>query len=417
MMDQNILQQIIDDQLLSLNAKNNDLDRSALGEKLLSNPFISVISGLRRSGKSTLMLQLAKKFPDFYYIDFDDERFLQFEVNDFNNLVIALKKRYHSTVFFLDEIQNINGWERFVRRLHNEGNKVFITGSNAKLLSGELASHLTGRYLKMELYPFSFKEILDYKNVKIIGKSSQANAGILNEFDTYVENGGIPDFIKYNNTEFLKRLYEDVIQKDLIAKFGIRNNLAFRKITQYLMTNFTKEISYNSLSRILGIQSVNSIKDYIGILQDSYLIFELYKYDYSLKRQYTSNKKIYTIDNGIRNRVAFRFGQDLGNLLENIVFIELKRRKKELYFYKTKNNLEVDFFVKENHPQLIQVSYSIEDYNTKERELKSLKTAMDELNLKEGLILTYNSFDNIKMGNKIINIRPTWKWLIEEQNN
>ncbi|MBU0764232.1 MAG: ATP-binding protein, partial [Bacteroidetes bacterium] len=267
-------------------------------------------------------------------------------------------------------------------------------------------------FRKMELFPFSFKEILDYKKINYSDLSSLTNAAILNEFDIYLENGGIPDFIKYNNLEFLKRLYEDIVQKDLVARFGIRNNIAFRKVTQYLMTNFTKEVSYNSLTKIIGIQSPNSIKDYIGYLQDSYLIFELHKYDFSLKRQYVSNKKIYVIDNGIRNRVAFRFGADLGNLLENIVFIELKMRQKDLYYYKTKNNMEVDFFVKENNPQLIQVCYSIEDYKTKEREIKSLKTAMDELDLKEGLILTYNSFDDIKIEDKMIYIRPTWKWLI-----
>jgi predicted AAA+ superfamily ATPase len=187
-------------------------------------------------------------------VNFDDERLADFSIKDFQQLLIVLQKKYSSQVIFLDEIQNIAGWERFVRRIHDEGYKIFVTGSNAKLLSSELATHLTGRYSKIELYPFSFKEFLRFKGVAYEKKSSAIKAQILKNFEKYLEFGGFPEFLKYNDEEFLKRVYDDILYKDLLVRFKVKEIKAFKQLAAFLFTNFTKEVSYNSLKNSLGFK-------------------------------------------------------------------------------------------------------------------------------------------------------------------
>ncbi len=280
-------------------------------------------------------------------------------------------------------------------------------------MSSELATHLTGRYIKIEVFPFSFVEILNFNNVDHAKLNSDNRASVFRLFDDYLTHGGFPEMIKYNDDEFLKRIYEDIIYKDLIARYGIRNIIQFKNLSQYLFTNLTGEISYNSLKAALNIKSASTIQEYVSYLCESYLIFELFKYDYSLKKQYTSNKKVYVIDNGVRNKIAFRFSDDKGKLLENLVFIELIRRQKELFFYKTKNNLEVDFLYYENSMfQLIQVSYSITNHKTMKREIKSLVETSKELTKTRCTILTYNDEDKLIVDKLEIEIIPVWKWLL-----
>jgi len=412
-MNEHLLQQVISDQRNIVLKKDRGIIRGFEYDKYIQTNQITVISGIRRSGKSTLLLQLADHFPNYHFITFDDERLINFTVEDFNSMMIEMKKLFSSPVIVLDEIQNINQWERFVRRLHDEELKVFLTGSNAKLLGSELATHLTGRYTKKELFPFSFSEFLKFKGFSFSDKSTETVSGTLVAFDFYMENGGFPEFIKTNEIDYLKRIYEDIIYKDIIVRFGIRNINHFKNLVNFLFTNFTKEISYNSLAGILGIQSTTSIKEYVSFLTESYLLFEIYKFDFSLKRQYISNKKIYVIDNGLRNIVAFRQSPDKGQLLENLIFIELKRRNKEIFFYKTKNNHEIDFLIKENELSLIQVCYDISSPLTYQREIRALESGMNELNISSSLLITYNSRELVKTGNHTIQVIPAWEWLIQ----
>lgn len=314
---------------------------------------------------------------------------------------------------FFDEIQNIEGWERFIRRVFEEGYKIFITGSNAKLLSSELATHLTGRYIKIELFPFSLIEILNYNKADYKKLTSDNKANLIKYFDKYLTEGGFPEIIKYDDKEFLKRVYGDIIHKDIIVRHKIRNSKTFKNLSLYLMTNFTSELSYNSVKTSLNIKSTNTVKEYVGYLEESYLVFELYKYDFSLKKQFISNKKVYAIDNGIRDIVAFKFSDDKGKYLENFVFIELKRRQKEVYFYKTKNNKEVDFiYYEDNCFKLIQVAYTFVDDKTKKREINSLTEAAKELPNTESMIITYNEDETINTGTNEIQVVPAWKWLL-----
>jgi len=224
--------------------------------------------------------------------------------------------------------------------------------------------------------------------------------------------GGFPEYIKHQDIEDLQSTYNDIIYKDLIARFGIKNQKAFKNLALYLLSNFTKEMSYNSLKALTGISNSNTIKDYIEYLQQAYLLFECYKFDYSLKKQTIYNKKVYVIDNGMRNSIAFKFSKEHGQLLENLVYIELKRRNKHIFFYKTKENHEVDYVLHENPIKLIQVSYTMFEKQTAEREKRALISAMKELNLKESMIITYNEEMIINEDNKEIKVIPVWKFLM-----
>ena len=411
MLNERQLQEVISDQgnrLRVLNEKPT-IKRAIDYQYLLDSTFIVVISGIRRSGKSTLIHQLTTHFEAFYYLNFDDERLFDFELSDFQTLMLAFQQNSDAKVIFLDEIQNVQNWERFIRRLYDEGFKIYLTGSNSKLLSSELATHLTGRYTKIELYPFLFSEYLDFHNVDFKKKDSHTKSKILKHFNNYLQDGGFPEHVTYGDKLQLQNIYEDIIYKDLIARFGIKNTKAFKQLAHYYFSNFTQEVSYNSLKSILNISSVNTIKDYTEYLQQAYLIFEIYKFNYSLKQQLNYVKKIYIIDNGLRNSVAFKFNTDLGQLLENLVFLHLKNTYHNVWFYKTKQNHEVDFCI-QNHDQikLYQVSYQIENNKTRQREIRSLEEAMKELQTSIALIITYNQFETIKTHSGNIEVIPFW---------
>ncbi|MBI4992814.1 MAG: ATP-binding protein [Candidatus Magasanikbacteria bacterium] len=411
MIELNSLEQIIADQKKNFEAKDPGIARELNFSKYLKTKQITAISGIRRSGKSTLLKQFSARFPDFYYITFDDERLINFTVDDFSNLMIAFKKSRKANVIFIDEAQNVIGWERFARRLYEEGYKIFITGSNAKLLSSELGTHLTGRYFKIELYPFSFREFLTYKNINPDSRSSAGQATLLKNFDEYLAGGGFPEAIKYQEKEFLKRIYEDVLYKDLIARFKIRETKLFQQLAAYLFSNVGKEISYNGLKKKLGYKSPMSVRKHISFMTEAYLIFELMKYDYSLKKQFISNKKVFVIDNGLRNEIAFSVSEDKGRLLENLVFIELKRRGCEIYYFKNKK--ECDFLIKEKNKitTAVQVTAHLGNEN-REREMGGLLEAIKTNHLKKGLILTTNQEKTIKQKGGVIEVKPLWKWLI-----
>jgi len=412
MINLSALSEVIEDQMDRFKNKDTGTIRDIVFKKYVKTEQITIISGIRRSGKSTLLAQFSKKFPNYYYVNFDDERLADLTIKDCQQLMLALQKLFPAKIIFLDEIQNIIGWERFIRRIHDEGYKIFITGSNAKLLSSELATHLTGRYIKIELYPFSFKELLQFKEINAVKMSSTNKVRILKLFEEYLHYGGFPEFWKFNDEEFFKRVYDDILYKDLLVRFKIKEVKSFKQLASFLFSNSTKKISYNSLQTTLGFKSATSVKNYIEFMQESFLIFELFKYDYSLKKQFVSDKKIFTIDNGLRNAVSFYFSEDLGRLLENLVFIELKRREKEVYYFKGKK--ECDFLIKEKSKvvETIQVSVDLQNIGNKDREIEGLIEALKIFDLKQGTILTEYQEDLIKKDGFIINVVPVWKWLL-----
>lgn len=412
-METSLLQMVVNEQFENFSSKSKGIKRDINLYTYLDTDQIVIITGIRRCGKSTLLSQIASNYTEFHFLTFDDERLIQFEVDDFQKLMTVWHKRSASKVLFLDEVQNILQWERFVRRVHDQGYKIYLTGSNAQLLSSELSTHLTGRYLKIELYPFSFSELLQSQNIAYIAPTTQVQSKIMATFDQYLAEGGFPEWHKSKNTETLQNIYDDILYRDVVMRYKIQEIKSLRLISNFLMTNIAKVFSYESIAKLLQVKSTTTVKNYTLFLESVFMLFEVYKYDYSLKKQFVSNKKIFTIDNGLRNQVAFKHSSDKGRLLENLIFIELKRRRKNVFYFKEKN--ECDFVLEQNNAinEIIQVCFQLNSEN-ESREFNGLVEAAQIFNLKKGLIITYDQEKNVVMNNIEIQIIPVWKWLLEK---
>ena len=295
-----------------------------------------------------------------------------------------------------------NGWEKYIRQLVDSGKDVIITGSNASMLSNELGTRLTGRHLTQELYPFSYREFLKLKKKKQ-GRLS---------FKEYLQKGGFPEYIKTDEADILKNLFLDIFYRDVLQRNELRNETAIKSLLHYLISNIGKETSYNNLKKLIGVKSGNTITQFIDHFEQAYLLFSIKKFDYSIKKQMVNPKKIYCIDNAIINTNAFTFSENKGRLLENTVFLELKRKGKEIYYHKEKFECDFLIFEKSKISSAIQVCYNIEREN-KERELRGLSEAMQKYDLKEGIILTFDQEDKFELDNRKISMIPVWKWLVE----
>lgn len=412
-MDKNLIKEIIIDQR-ALFEKKKFVARD-FPDNFLTTKKISVISGIRRCGKSTLLRQISKNLPAFCYLNFEDERMLDFSYRDFNSMHEVFLELYgEQEIYLFDEIQNISGWEKFVRRLFESGKKIFVTGSNAKLLSSELATTLSGRHLKFELYPFSFREFLQFNNFSVKKNQTTEEKSLLKrKLNQYMEYGGFPEIIASGDKNELKQLYQDVLIKDLLVRFKIREIKGFRDIALYLLSNISLPVSYNGIRNLLGIKSTTSVKNYVDFFEEAYLFYSLFKFDYSVKKQIINDRKIYCVDSGIVNAVAFRFSENLGRIMENLVFIELKRRDADMFYYKGKK--ECDFLLRHGIEvtEAIQVAHTLTDLETEKREIAGLLEAMEKFNLKTGLIITQDREAEKKIDKKSIKIVPLWKWLLE----
>lgn len=422
MFDKQLLKSLILEQKKSLLAEPRGVPREKYAELLayLPIPHALIIAGLRRAGKSTLLAQLIEQEYnwDVFYFNLEDERLIGFTVQDFNTLFEVMIELYgEKKVFFLDEIQNILEWERFVRRLQNEKFKFIITGSNASLLSKELGTKLTGRHIEIELFPYSFKEFLNYQEKSYSENSfliTSERALLKKQFNEYMQIGGIPEYVTYRMPHILTALYENILYKDIIVRYEIHSIRAFRELAIYLISNIGSLISYSKLKNVLNLGSINTVKNYIEYLENSYLILTIDSYAYSVLQQKISKKKIYAIDIGLVNALSIQFSQNTGKYLENIVFLELRRQYEFIYYYRTQDNLELDFLVTQGRQilLLIQVCESLSNEKTRQRELTALTTAMDELNLKEGLILTMDETEIITQKDQVINVMPVYQWLL-----
>lgn len=390
-------------------------------DQLSINKEIIVLTGVRRCGKSVLLqhARLQNKEVD-YYFNFEDERLITFTVEDFQLLHEVFIELFGvQKTFYFDEIQNIADWERFVRRLYNNGNKIYITGSNATLFSDELGTRLTGRYISMSVYPFSFQEFANQQALEFNDKllSTIQIGKIKNGFNQYCQLGGFPAYVKYQQMEYLNALYESIIYRDIVARYRISNVKAIKELVFYLASNCSKEMTYSSLCKLLGLGSVSTVSDYCSHLENSYLCFFVNRYSESVKAQMQSPKKVYFIDHVLARTIGFRFSEDQGRMLENIVFIELKRRGFEIYYHR--DNKECDFIIKKNAKVVsaIQVCHTITDIKTKQCELDGLLEALERCDLKEGLILTQNEESTSTIqSNKVsykITVMPIWKWLLK----
>lgn len=381
-------------------------------------PFITITSGVRRSGKSTLLHHMRSKYLDSsYYVNFDDERFVNFTVDDFQMLYEILIELFgDNDIFFFDEIQNIHGWERFVRRLYESGKKIHITGSNASMLSRELGTHLTGRHITFSLYPFSFKEFLRFKKYdysKLDRLTTKQKSTLKRFFNEYLEKGGFPEYLQTEKTEYLKTVYENILFRDIITRYHLPHEKPIKEVVFFAVSNIGKEISFNNLRKLTNLTSATTIREYFEYLENSYLTFLIPRYSPSLKKQLYYNKKVYFIDTAMAKILGFRTSEDIGRILENIVFLHLKGKNKEIYFHKDK--YECDFIIRDgiNITKAIQVTRSLND--NKKKEMNGLLEALQTYKLKEGLILTLDCEDKIVEDKKKIIIKPVWKWLLERE--
>jgi uncharacterized protein len=397
-------------------------ERERLGEieRAIPLPHAVVISGLRRVGKSTLLAQLAHRLGEarFYYVNFEDDRFLGFQAEDANDLYQALVELFgERKVFIIDEVQNVTGWEHFVRRFMDQGIKFFITGSNASLLSRELGTRLTGRYIPVELFPFSFAEFLRFKGhtVPDLARQTTVEMAMLQQaLGEYLRLGGIPEPLKYPELPLLRILYDDILYRDIATRYRIQEVQALKELAFYLMSNPTSQVSFNKLKEQLRLGSVNTIKNYIEYLENSWLIFTMNVYAYSVKRQQIAAKKVYSIDNGLVNAIGFSFSPNTGKLMENAAYLALRRKSHEIYYYSTPAGYEVDFYLPESD-QLIQVAQSMDNPATREREIRALVDGMDALSLSSGLILADSNAETTTRDGFSITIRSLAEWLLESE--
>ncbi|MBT7325013.1 MAG: ATP-binding protein [Anaerolineae bacterium] len=387
-------------------------------ERAANSPHAVIISGLRRAGKSTLLAQLAHRLgkDTFYYLNFEDDRLLNFQADDINDLYQNLLEIFgERKIFILDEIQNISGWEHFVRRFMDMGFKFYITGSNASLLSGELGTRLTGRYIAVELFPFSFKEYLRFRDIPLppLDRMTTVDlAQLQKNLDEYMQAGGIPDALKYPELPILRTLYNDVLYRDIATRYRLGNVAMLKELGFFLMSNIANLISYNKLKQQFNVGSVNTIKTYVKYMEDSWLFFTLNVYDYSVKRQQIAPKKIYSIDTGLSRSVGFQFSPNTGRVLENLVFLALRQNNQEIYYLTTPNGYEVDFYLPEKR-QLIQVSQHLENPATREREIRALQDALAHTPAQSALILADANQEGFEINGVPVSIRSAAEWLLQ----
>lgn len=417
MVNKEVLRQIVIQQKKEIFLSGETLEREILSEILnwFKDNRIIILTGIRRCGKSTILKQIMQKKSNYCYVNFEDERFIDFKSQDFEQLNEVLVEAYNDPkIYFFDEIQNVEKFETFVRRLQDQGKKIIITGSNASLLSRELGTRLTGRYKSFEIYPFSFTEYLSFKKVEYNKEwfyITEKKVRLIKMFEEYLFNGGLPEYIKNNDKEYVRTLYENILYRDIIARYSIRRQKVIKELANTLSTNISSLFTYNSLKKDLGLSNSITVKEYISYLSNSYLFFELQKFAFSIRKQLNSPKKIYLIDSAFSQIGGFNFSMNKGKMLENLVFISLKKMNKGVYYYSDKN--ECDFLVKDKEKinGALQVCYTLNESNEK-REMNGLLEVMDKFKLKEGIILTYEQENEIKIKSKKIKIMPVWKWLL-----
>ena len=422
-MEKQVLKQILLDQKQEIdNIFDTEVIEREIEPKIeaaLDDKLIKVISGVRRCGKSFLAHKILKS-KDYGYINFDDERLIGTKTEDLNYYLEVLKEiNPDFNYLLLDEIQNVLGWKLFVNRLQRTGYNLIITGSNSNLLSKELANSLTGRHFLIELYPFSFKEFLEYKKFHYSEDDlyiTNKKARIKRLLDEYIKFGGFPELPKIRFKEqYLRDLYDKIISRDIVSRYRIKHIGALRELSLYLISHFGSNITYRKLKNIFEVNSVHTIKNYIAYLEEAYLIFQLYPFSFKLKDQIRGRKKIYAIDTGLINSISFQFTQNSGHLMENLVFTQLKRKGSEFYFYNSPGSGEIDFIIKDGPDikELLQVCFSLDNLETRERELKSLIKASNDLNCISLTVITFDSEKTERIKGKDIDFIPIWKWLLK----
>jgi len=399
-------------------------------EKILEQREIVALTGVRRSGKSSLMKLVASDITDgkgissanILYLNFEDERFTDFSVDDFEKiyeLYLELYRPEGRNYFFLDEIQNVREWQRWVNRLYEfENIKIFITGSNASFLSSEISSSLTGRCRHLVNWPFSFKEYLRLVNLNVEEKELLSREGkirVKNALSEYFKYGGFPEAAKNRDSTLLEQYFKDIIYRDIAARYSVRNLKELKEITLYLSTNIARIYSYEKIRNLIGAKSMCTVKNYFEMLENVFLFFRVNIFDWSVKKQIYNPGKFYSIDVALSNETGFRFSEDMEHVYENLVFLQLKRKGEDIYYWKSKKGNEVDFVIRQG-PEIekaIQVCFALDDPEVQKREIKALLEARKELKVQDLIVITDDDERMIEADDAEIKVVSIWKWLLE----
>ena len=396
-----VLKSIILSQQEWLVPEEKEIPREQLDRFTSLHPFAYILTGVRRSGKSTLMKQLMRHHESLNYFNLEDSRTAGFEMKDFLIVEEIFSELSGSkAMYFFDEIQNVAGWERFVRDAVDRNKIIVITGSNANLLSRELGTKLTGRHLDFDVFPFSYREYLTYFKLTPGADS----------FLSYITEGGFPGYLYIGKKEVLSTLVSDILMRDIFSRYNLRNHEVYRRIVQYLLSNTGKEISFNNLKNTFEVGSASSVMDFLNYLTDAYLLFLVPRYDTSLKVQARNPRKVYAIDQGLVNFSSVSGSPDRGRLLENTVYLQLRRTENEIWYFKGKKECDFIYRDRKNTFSAIQVSWQLGTQNEK-REIEGLFEAMHQFNLSEGAIITFDQEDEFVKEGKTIRLIPGWKWM------
>jgi predicted AAA+ superfamily ATPase len=398
MLSKLIIEQVIDSQKERLAHMDSGLPRTITGFADLTSHTL-IVSGIRRCGKSTLLQQINKTFNRrSIYLNFEDPRLAGFDLSDFNRLhETAVKEKI--IAYFFDEIQNVDNWESFVRFRLDEGYRIFITGSNASMLSKELGTKLTGRHITKELFPFSYSEYLAYTG---------EDSGVLSS-GKYMKSGGFPEYLKTGLPEVLMHAFNDIVVRDIVIRYNLKSTHVLQQLAVWLVSNTGKPITGNSLRKIFQIGSSSSMMDYLSYFVDAYLFFFVPKFSYSHKVQVVNPKKVYCIDNGFIDINSVSFNEDNGRLLENMVFMHLRRQTPEIYYFSNKKECDFVVFQDGKLKGLYQVCWQL-DQNNMDRELAGLLEAMNYFGIKNASLITHDQSDNFIIDEKNITAQPFHQW-------
>lgn len=424
MLEKRIIEQTLSEQKLELGNLSLKAIYTRLEEKLvdLDSDMAQVVIGVRRSGKSTLCYNVLNGSGEkFAYANFDDERFEGLTSKDLNDILEVLYKIYGDfKLLFLDEVQNVAGWHLFVNRILRQGIRVVLTGSNAKLLSGELATHLTGRHDKIELFPFSFADYCRYKGVDLYSATTKAEAFRRSAFDEYLNQGGFPELLhKKNKMGYDSNLVESILKRDIEQRHKVKYVRAFEQLANHLLNISPAVVVENDLAKLFGFKSHHTVDNYINYLKEAYLLVGLSKYSTKSKIR-IRNEKFYPIDVALMDgREDAMSGENIGWRLEIVVFIELLRRnrplERDIYYFKNPDGYEADFVVCKSNKveEVYQVCYNLSKAKTRNREIRGLLTASKETMCNNLYLITDTERADIEYDGKLVKIRPAYEWLLE----
>lgn len=422
MLDKRIIEQVLYEQYqeISGNADEYLCPRREEEQIDMESSMAQVVLGVRRSGKSTMCYNVLKQQGEkFAYVNFDDERLDGMQSSEFNLIMEVLYKIYGDFRYlFLDEIQNVEGWHLFVNRLLRQKMHVLVTGSNARLLSGELATHLTGRYEPTELFPFSFQEYCMYKGVNTVVHTTKEEAFLRAAFDEYLHQGGFPELMKKKNkTRYINTLVENILKRDIEQRYRIRYEEAFERLSHHLLNVAPVIVATNSLAEQFGLGSHHTADKYIGFLEQAYLLLSVRRYS-PKSRQRIREEKVYPVDVALMDGRADAFvGENLGWRLESVVYLELLRRNRpigrDIYYFRNNDGYEADFIVCKGNKaeEIYQVCYDISKEKTRKRELRGLFAASKDTGCNNLCLITDHERETVESDGSLVKILPAYEWL------